>query len=115
MKALIEISGAGLFTLFGGLFASLIAQPIPAAAQLKGTAGFGGCNRFTGTYQQNGDRLTFGKMAMTFMACTEEMDTERDFAAALEQVRSWKILGDHLELFDSSGSLLARLEARAPK
>ena len=81
----------------------------------KRIAGFGGCNRFAGTYQQNGDRLTFGKMAMTFMACPEEMDTERDFAAALEQVRSWKILGDHLELFDSSGSLLARLEAGAPK
>ena len=81
----------------------------------KRIAGFGGCNRFTGTYQQNGDRLTFGKMAMTFMACPEEMETERDFAAALEQVRSWKILGDHLELFDASGTLLARLEARAPK
>ena len=81
----------------------------------KRIAGFGGCNRFTGTYQQNGDRLTFGKMAMTFMACPEEMETERDFAAALEQVRSWKILGDLLELFDASGTLLARLEARAPK
>jgi copper homeostasis protein (lipoprotein) len=81
----------------------------------KRIAGFGGCNRFTGTYQQTGDRITFGKIAMTFMACPEEMDTERDFVGALEQVRSWKILGDHLELFDSSGSLLARLEARAPK
>jgi copper homeostasis protein (lipoprotein) len=40
VKALIEISGAGLFTLFGGLFASLIAQPIPVAAQLKGTAAY---------------------------------------------------------------------------
>jgi copper homeostasis protein (lipoprotein) len=81
----------------------------------KRIAGFGGCNRFTGTYQQNVDRLKFGKMAMTFMACPEEMETERDFVGALEQVRSWKILGDHLELFDSGGSLLARLEARALK
>jgi uncharacterized lipoprotein YbaY/heat shock protein HslJ len=81
----------------------------------KRIAGFAGCNRFTGTYQQNGDRLTFGKMAMTFMACPEEMDTERDFVGVLEQARSWKILGDHLELFDGNGAFLARFEARAPK
>ena len=81
----------------------------------KRIAGFGGCNRFAGTYQRNGDRLTFGKMAMTFMACSEGMEIERDFVAALEQGRSWKILGDHLELFDSSGSLLARLEVQASK
>src|SRR5262245_40721324 len=53
-------------------------------------------------YQQNGNRLTFGKIAMTFMACPEGMENERDFVTALEQVRSWKILGNHLELIDGS-------------
>jgi heat shock protein HslJ len=77
--------------------------------------GSGGCNRFTGIYQRSGDRLTFGKMAMTFMACSEGMETERDFVAALEQVNSWKIFGEHLELFDATGAFLARFEARAPK
>ena len=84
-------------------------------SKTKRIAGFGGCNRFTGTYQQNGDRLIVGKMAMTFMACPEEMETERDFVGVLEQARSWKILGDHLELFDTGGSFLARFQARAPK
>ena len=77
----------------------------------KRIAGSGGCNRFIGTYQQNSDRLAFGKIAMTFMACPEGMETERDFAAALEQVRSWKILGEQLELYDGSGGFLARFEA----
>ena len=58
----------------------------------KRIAGSGGCNRFTGTYQQNSDRLAFGKIAMTFMACPEGMETERDFAAALEQAKSGSIL-----------------------
>jgi copper homeostasis protein (lipoprotein) len=84
-------------------------------SKTKRIAGFGGCNRFTATYQQNGDRLAFGKMAMTFMACPEAIETERDFVGVLEQARSWKILGDHLELFDSGGSFLARFRARAPK
>ncbi len=79
-------------------------------------AGSGGCNRFMGGYElQSGDRLTLGKLAMTFMACPEGMETERDFTAALEQVRSWKILGEHLELYDGSGAFLARFEARAMK
>jgi hypothetical protein len=43
------------------------------------------------------------------------MEIERDFVGVLEQVRSWRILGDHLELIDGSGALLARLEARALK
>jgi len=79
-------------------------------------AGSGGCNRFMGGYElQSGDRLTLGKLAMTFMACPEGMETERDFTAALEQVRSWKILGEHLELYDGAGAFLARFEARAMK
>lgn len=38
MKPVIKISSALLIPFFGGLFASLIAQPIPATAQVKGTA-----------------------------------------------------------------------------
>ena len=84
-------------------------------SKTKRIAGSGGCNRFTGTYERSGDRLTFGNLAMTFMACPEGMDTERDFIGVLEQVRSWRILGKHLELIDGSGNLLARLEAGASK
>ena len=84
-------------------------------SKTKRIAGFGGCNRFTGAYQRNGDRLILAKMAMTFMACPEEMETERDFVAVLEQTKSWKILDDRFELFDSGGSFLARFMGRAPK
>lgn len=52
---------------------------------------------------------------MTFMACPEEMETERDFVGVLEQARSWKIFGDRLELFDGGGGFLARFQASVPK
>src|SRR4030095_13317181 len=100
-------------TRLGGKPVSVAAkQPEPPFVldnKTKRIAGSGGCNRFTGTYQQNGDRLTFGKMAMTFMACPEGMETERGFTAALEQVGSWKILGEHLELYAGRRGFLARL------
>src|SRR6267142_2811231 len=45
-------------------------------------SGAGGCNRFTGSYEVNGDRLAFGETAATMMACLEGMETEKEFFAA---------------------------------
>jgi copper homeostasis protein (lipoprotein) len=77
--------------------------------------GSGGCNSLLGSYELEGDTLTFSKMATTQMACVEGEDTEKSFLDALEQVKTWKIVGEHLELFDASGTLLARFEARYMK
>ena len=68
-----------------------------------------------GSYELNGDTLTFGQMAGTMMACLEGMDTEKAFLEALGQVKKWKIVGQHLELFDAAGKLVARFEARHMK
>jgi heat shock protein HslJ len=59
----------------------------------------------------NGDRLTFGQVAITMMACLKGMETEQAFMKTLEEVKVWKIVGEQLELFDSDGHLVARLEA----
>jgi heat shock protein HslJ len=77
--------------------------------------GYGGCNELTGTYTLKGNDLTFGGVAMTRRACIDGMDTEGIFAPALTGVRSWRILGEHLELYDASGTTVARFEARALK
>jgi len=74
--------------------------------------GLGGCNRISGNYILAGNRITFGEMASTMMACADGMDTERTFLEALACVKTWKITGEHLELFDGNGSVLARFEAR---
>jgi heat shock protein HslJ len=39
--------------------------------------GFGGCNRFFGTYEATDDSLSFGAMGATRMACPEGMDREQ--------------------------------------
>jgi copper homeostasis protein (lipoprotein) len=81
--------------------------------QQSRVAGFGGCNNLTGNYELNGSELTFGPIAATSKACLEGMDTEGALFKALERVRAWKILGQHLELYDGDGNLVARFEARA--
>jgi len=84
----------------------------PGTHRLNGASG---CNRVTGSYQLDGDRITFNQMAATAMACVQGMDTERAFLEALKDVSTWKIAGHELELFDASGKLLARFESRNTK
>jgi heat shock protein HslJ len=54
----------------------------------------------------------FSQTAATLMACPNGMETERAFLDALRQVTTTKITRQHLEMFDASGKLLARFEAR---
>ena len=75
-------------------------------------AGFGGCNQLTGSYSVEGSTIAFSDIASTMMACADGADTEREFSAALANARSWRMIGEHLDLFDGTGDLVARFEAR---
>lgn len=77
----------------------------------KRVSGSGGCNRLTGSFEREGDRLTFGKMAGTLMACPDGMGTETLFHQALGQTSRFRISRQHLELLDATGNVLADLEA----
>jgi putative lipoprotein len=75
-------------------------------------SGSGGCNRLTGEYHKNGGQIRFGQMAVTKMACLDGMETEGQFLKVLEQARSYRIVGDQLELFDFSRNSVATFKAR---
>jgi putative lipoprotein len=83
-------------------------------SETRRVTGSGGCNRLTGGYQVNGDRLRLTQTVGTMMACMKGMETEQAFLKALGQVSGWRITGQHLELLDSSGSVLAHFEGRRP-
>ncbi len=74
-------------------------------------SGFSGCNRLLGGFTVDGDAIEFSQMASTMMACVEGAETERAFLEALADARSWRLLGQHLDLFDGNGELVARFEA----
>lgn len=75
--------------------------------------GFGGCNRFFGSYQAAGQSLTLGAMGATRMACPEGMDQEQELFTVLGAVTRYEIHGSKLMLF-AEKKLVARFEARAP-
>lgn len=78
-------------------------------------AGSGGCNRFGGKYDLEGDRLGFSPLAATRMACPPDvMKKEQGFFDMLGKVRGLSFEGDRLELRDGAGQVLARFLRRVP-
>jgi heat shock protein HslJ len=73
------------------------------AADSHRVSGSGGCNRLMGSYELSGNQLTFSKLAGTMMACVSGMDTEKAFQDVLAEVRTWKMAGRVLDLFDGNG------------
>lgn len=74
-------------------------------------SGADGCNRVTGSYQLAGDRVTFGQVAATQMACLHSSGTEEPFREALKSAARLTVAGNRLELFDAKGTQLAAFVA----
>lgn len=76
--------------------------------------GFTGCNTLAGSFQQSGDTLRFGKLAMTRMACAGEGTNvlEGAFTKALEDTASYRIIGGTLELRNAAAVVQIRFTAR---
>lgn len=74
--------------------------------------GSDGCNRITGAYTLEGERLSFSSMAGTRMACPQLQGRDAAFNSALMRVTAWRIQGGVLELI-ADGATLLRLHARS--
>jgi len=77
--------------------------------------GSGGCNRLSGGFDLEGDKLRFSRVAGTMMNCPEGMEQEKRFLDALGQAERFRIRGSHLDLLDARGATIARFEAVALK
>lgn len=70
--------------------------------------GNGGCNRFNGSYTEEGKSLRIARLASTRMACAApegRMAQEAQFLAALESAATARREGDKLELRTATGAL----------
>ena len=75
-------------------------------------SGYGGCNRFFGSYDLEGTSLTIGPLASTKMACADGMTEEQDFFNVLQDARRIEATHAVLNLFDGNGNKLATLKRR---
>jgi heat shock protein HslJ len=83
------------------------------AGEIGGSAG---CNRYFGSYEVEGDKLTIGPLASTEMYCypDEVMDQEMAYLAALGGAASYLVEGDRLEIADSAGLTVLVFAVREP-
>lgn len=82
-----------------------------AIAEDGSVSGHSGCNRFAGKAMIDGDKLSFGPLAGTRMACPEaQMNLEQKYLGALEKVASFRIddAQRKLVLLDGAGTELLR-------
>ncbi len=105
--------------------------PVPRVTELlEGTAitavfgdgvvtGSAGCNRYSGRYHRNDDRLTVEELAWTEMACMTPkgvMEQEQRYLDVLGHVGSYRVVGRQLWLDADDGHVLVfahRSEARS--
>jgi heat shock protein HslJ len=76
-------------------------------------SGSGGCNRVTGSFGVDGDKLRLLGMAGTMMACPTGMEQEQRFLRSVEKVERYRMRGSYLEMLDTAGAVIARFEAVA--
>lgn len=102
---LLEVEGEPVTTPEGRKEAHMILSADDS--RVKGNAG---CNNFFGSWQSDGEKVTFGAMGSTMMACPQGMDTEQAFLAALGEANRHTISGLIMDLFKDDQPL-AKFEA----
>jgi len=81
-------------------------------AEKKSAYGYGGCNRFFGSYEVGKhDSIKFGAIGATRMACPEGMNQEQALFTVLGRVTRYEIEGSKLRLY-AGDELVARFQAQ---
>lgn len=71
-----------------------------------------GCNQLVGGFTRTGDKLSFGPVATTMMACPPPLDDwEQLLSKTLAATTSWRVNGQALELLDSTGMQIALFQS----
>lgn len=113
-----EPAEAGASEIFGVEWIVEAINGRPAAKGVKSTlkieadgevGGRGGCNGYGGPAKIDGDKISFGNMHATLMACDQAtMDQEGRFFAALKDVEAFRIKDGGLVLANKDGKELVR-------
>ena len=76
-------------------------------------SGSSGCNRMMGVFENKNDQLKINNVAGTRMACPEGMEVETQFLKALLTVTRFTISGEHMDMLDATGDIVAGFNAVA--
>lgn len=96
----------------GGLQTPILETAITATFDVEtGLTGTAGCNRYRATYETAGNTITIGPASTTRRLCAQPegiMEQESRFLALLQEVETYSIRGNQLDLRNADGTTLAR-------
>lgn len=97
---------------------SKIEHPGPQVPHLQfetdKVTGNDGCNNFFGSYTLDGNKLKFGMLASTRMACQQINDLDIEFNKMISMTGSYRVNGEMLELLEEE-KLIASFLAAEPR
>ncbi len=82
---------------------------LDAAAKKMG--GKAPCNTYGSVYTKSADKISFGNVFSTEMACAE-LEAESAYYKILPRVFAYQISGEKLYFFDSGGMVILRFKAK---
>jgi copper homeostasis protein (lipoprotein) len=75
----------------------------PSLTLSNGTcSGYSSCNRLHGTYTLDGNKITFGAIAVTKMFCMDVKEVEKNYLHALSKVQHWEYKQNQLHFLDEN-------------
>jgi heat shock protein HslJ len=77
----------------------------------KSVNGKAPCNTYGGPYTKSSNKISFGELYATEMAC-DELDKETIYFSQMRKVYAYQISGDKLYLFDSGGMVIFRFREK---
>ena len=94
------LDGSEWELVFMGKSVPISGRPITIAFSGGDAHGSSGCNSYSGQYEIKSDRIAFGPLAMTEMACMDAgvMDQEMEYLTFLSEVAFFELLDGSLVL-----------------
>jgi heat shock protein HslJ len=88
-------------------------RPTLSFGEDRRASGSTGCNSFSGTYEVNGDRISFGRLVSTRRACLDQRANQQEqrYLSALESANRFRIIANRLTLNAGTRSALNFVEA----
>lgn len=104
-----RLDGSSWKLVFLGKDQAIDVASITASFSEDQISGSAGCNSYFGSYQVQGDQITFDQMGSTLMFCADPegvMDQEQNFLASLSETHTFELENGQLKIFLSDGGAL---------
>jgi len=75
-------------------------------------SGFSSCNRMTGTYTLEKEKIIFGPIAVTKMFCFDTSDLETKYLKLLSEVTFWEYKHDKLHFLNENKEIIIVFEGK---